>query len=102
MSTDEFEKKPFDWTLAAPWIYAAAMFAIWEASCWLFAIPQFVLPAPSRIAVATMAVLAGDLDQLAADACGPHWSGSALPSSAASRSASSSAGRRTSTPGSTR
>ena len=54
MSAGTNEDKGFDWTLAAPWIYAIAMFAIWEASCWIFAIPPFVLPAPSRIAVATV------------------------------------------------
>ena len=53
MSTDT-ESKPFDWTWAAPWIYAIAMFAIWEACCWLFAIPPFILPAPSKIAQATV------------------------------------------------
>ena len=54
MSTGVEERKPIDWTLAAPWIYAIAMFAIWEAACWLFAIPSFVLPPPSQIALATV------------------------------------------------
>jgi NitT/TauT family transport system permease protein len=53
MSSDVFEKKPFDWTLVAPWLFGFGMFAIWEAACWAFAIPQFVLPAPSKIAEAT-------------------------------------------------
>ena len=53
MSTDT-ESKPFNWELAAPWLYAIAMFAIWEACCWLFAIPPFILPAPSKIAAATV------------------------------------------------
>ena len=53
--SDSFEpRKSFDWTYVAPWIYAIVMFAIWEAACWAFAIPQFVLPAPSRIAMATV------------------------------------------------
>lgn len=48
------DRKPFDWTIVAPWLFGLGMFAIWEACCWIFAIPQFVLPAPSRIAVATV------------------------------------------------
>ena len=36
----------------APWLYTAALFVIWEAACWLFAIPVFFLPPPSVIAMA--------------------------------------------------
>jgi NitT/TauT family transport system permease protein len=35
---------------AAPWIYTIALFAIWEASVYLFKIPKFILPAPSAVA----------------------------------------------------
>jgi NitT/TauT family transport system permease protein len=34
---------------ALPWIIVAGLFAVWEASVWLFSIPVFVLPAPSVI-----------------------------------------------------
>lgn len=53
MSAETFDKKPFDWTLVAPWLFGFAMFAIWEVSCWIFKIPQFILPAPSKIFEAT-------------------------------------------------
>ncbi len=49
-----FDKKPFDWTIVAPWLFGIGMFAIWELCCWLFKIPQFILPAPSKIAEATI------------------------------------------------
>lgn len=42
-------RKPFPWLQAMPWIYTIALFVIWEASVWLFALPQYVLPAPSVI-----------------------------------------------------
>jgi NitT/TauT family transport system permease protein len=54
MSTQSFDKKPFDWTIAAPWLFGIGLFAIWEACCWIFKIPQFILPAPSKIAEATI------------------------------------------------
>jgi NitT/TauT family transport system permease protein len=54
MSTTSFDKKPFDWTLVAPWLFGFGMFAIWEAACWIFKIPQFILPAPSKILEATI------------------------------------------------
>ncbi|MCR9124410.1 MAG: ABC transporter permease [Phyllobacteriaceae bacterium] len=41
--------KPFPWIKAAPWLYTIALFAIWEGSVHLFALPQYVLPAPSVI-----------------------------------------------------
>lgn len=31
----------------APWLAAAALFATWELGCRLFAVPEFLLPAPS-------------------------------------------------------
>src|SRR5215510_9350772 len=34
---------------ALPWVVTIAMFLLWEAGVRLFAIPQFVLPAPSAI-----------------------------------------------------
>ncbi len=37
---------------AAPWIYTIALFAIWELAVRLFAIPKFILPAPSHIVLA--------------------------------------------------
>ena len=52
--TSSGPRAAFNWELAAPWIYAIGMFAIWEAGCRLFAIPQFILPAPSKIAEATV------------------------------------------------
>ncbi len=54
MSTQSIEAKGIDWVRWAPWIYAGAMFAIWETACHLFQVPKFVLPAPSAIAVATV------------------------------------------------
>ena len=38
-----------DWTDAAPWLYTLAMFALWELVVRVFGVPQFILPAPSRI-----------------------------------------------------
>ena len=35
---------------AAPWLYTAALFVIWEAAVRLFGIPAFLLPPPSAIA----------------------------------------------------
>ncbi len=35
-----------------PWLVVAGLFAGWEAGVWLFAVPEFVLPAPSAIAAA--------------------------------------------------
>ncbi len=42
-------RKPFPWLQAAPWIWTFALFAIWELSVWIFALPQYVLPAPTAI-----------------------------------------------------
>ncbi|MBO6637188.1 MAG: ABC transporter permease [Roseitalea sp.] len=41
--------RQFPWIKAAPWLYTIALFVIWEASVHLFALPQYVLPAPSVI-----------------------------------------------------
>jgi NitT/TauT family transport system permease protein len=35
---------------AAPWLYTAAMFIIWEAAVRLFGIPSFLLPPPTAVA----------------------------------------------------
>ena len=35
---------------AAPWLYTAAMFVIWEGAVRLFGIPAFLLPPPSAVA----------------------------------------------------
>jgi NitT/TauT family transport system permease protein len=37
---------------AAPWLYTAVLFIVWEAAVWLFGIPAFLLPPPSAIAEA--------------------------------------------------
>jgi len=39
-------------SILAPWILAALLLAIWEASCRIFAVPSYLLPAPSAVAVA--------------------------------------------------
>lgn len=43
------EGRKFDWVIAAPWIYTVVLFAVWELAVRMFALPQFILPAPSRI-----------------------------------------------------
>jgi NitT/TauT family transport system permease protein len=47
-------------THAAPGIALIAILAVWELTCRLFAIPSFILPSPSAIAVAGFHVGAGD------------------------------------------
>jgi NitT/TauT family transport system permease protein len=42
----------FDWVKTAPWIYTIALFLVWEASVRVFGLPQYILPAPTRIAEA--------------------------------------------------
>lgn len=42
--------KKFDFVRAAPWIYTAVLFLVWEGAVWLFALPQYILPAPTVIA----------------------------------------------------
>ena len=42
-------RKGFDFVRAAPWIYTAALFIIWEGAVRIFALPQYILPAPSVI-----------------------------------------------------
>lgn len=37
---------------AAPWLYTAALFVVWEAAVRLFGIPAFLLPPPSAVATA--------------------------------------------------
>ena len=46
------QKKGFDWIAAAPWIYTAVLFLVWELVARGFGLPQYILPAPSRIAQA--------------------------------------------------
>ena len=46
------QAKGFDWVKAAPWIYTAALFIVWELAVRVFGLPQYILPAPSRIAQA--------------------------------------------------
>jgi NitT/TauT family transport system permease protein len=41
--------KPIDWVKAAPWLYAIGLFAVWEGAVRLFALPLYILPAPSQI-----------------------------------------------------
>ncbi|MGA2944420.1 MAG: ABC transporter permease [Xanthobacteraceae bacterium] len=37
-----------------PWLVAAALILLWEGACRVFHIPEFVLPAPSRVIAATI------------------------------------------------
>ena len=43
----------------SPWLVGIGLFAIWEASCRLFAIPEFTLPAPSSTLRALIAFWPG-------------------------------------------
>jgi len=43
------QAKGFDWVKAAPFIYTLGLFLIWELSVRVFALPQYILPAPTRI-----------------------------------------------------
>ena len=45
-------RKRIDWVKAAPFLYTAAMLAIWEITVHLFAMPVYILPAPTVIAEA--------------------------------------------------
>jgi NitT/TauT family transport system permease protein len=38
-----------NWIKLAPWLYTAGLFIVWELVVRVFAIPQFILPAPTRI-----------------------------------------------------
>jgi NitT/TauT family transport system permease protein len=38
-----------NWIKLAPWLYTAGLFIVWELVVRAFAIPQFILPAPTRI-----------------------------------------------------
>lgn len=42
----------FDWIKAAPWLATLGLFVIWELACFVFQIPWFILPAPTRVAYA--------------------------------------------------
>lgn len=39
------------WARVLPWLTLGLMLLTWEAACWAFDIPEFVLPRPSRVAV---------------------------------------------------
>ena len=43
------EKRGFDWLKAAPWLYTIGLFVIWELAVRVFALPQYILPAPSVV-----------------------------------------------------
>jgi NitT/TauT family transport system permease protein len=43
------QRKGLDFVRAAPWIYTAALFIIWEGAVRAFALPPYILPAPSVI-----------------------------------------------------
>ena len=45
-------RKGIDWVAAAPWLYTIVLFVAWELICRIFAVPQFILPAPTVIAKA--------------------------------------------------
>ncbi|HVO15205.1 MAG TPA: ABC transporter permease [Alphaproteobacteria bacterium] len=38
----------------SPWLFTVALFVVWEAVCRAFAVDQFILPAPSQIALAVV------------------------------------------------
>ena len=40
----------------APWVATIGLFLVWELACRLFAIPEFVLPAPSQAIAALVAL----------------------------------------------
>lgn len=44
--------KGFNWIKAAPWLYTAALFILWEGAVRAFDLPQYILPAPTVIAQA--------------------------------------------------
>ncbi|MDN2583719.1 ABC transporter permease [Aquibium sp. ELW1220] len=46
------QAKGFDWVRAAPWLYTAALFILWEGAARGFDLPQYILPAPTVIAQA--------------------------------------------------
>ena len=39
---------------AAPWLYTAALFLIWEAAVRIFNVPTFFLPPPTAVAQASL------------------------------------------------
>ncbi|MGF1659899.1 MAG: ABC transporter permease [Rubrimonas sp.] len=41
-----------DWVRLAPWLWTAGLFALWEGAVWALDVPHYILPAPTRIAVA--------------------------------------------------
>ena len=43
------ENRGFDWLKAAPWLYTIGLFVIWELAVRVFALPQYILPAPSVV-----------------------------------------------------
>ncbi len=45
--------------IAAPIVLLAVLLAIWEGAVWLFDVPHYILPAPSRIAVSFVSHFSG-------------------------------------------
>ena len=43
--------KGIDWIAAAPWLYTIGLFVVWELVVRVFSLPQYLLPAPSNIAI---------------------------------------------------
>ncbi len=39
-----------DWVKLAPWLCTAALFIFWELAVWIFDVPYYILPSPTRIA----------------------------------------------------
>ncbi|MCV0397518.1 MAG: ABC transporter permease [Rhizobiaceae bacterium] len=48
--SNQADGKSFDWVRAAPWLYTAGLFVLWEAAARLFGLPQYILPAPTVVA----------------------------------------------------
>ena len=42
-------RRPIPWEKLSPWLFTIGGFALWELVCQLFAIDQFILPAPSLV-----------------------------------------------------
>ena len=57
---------------AAPWIYTAVLFIVWEAAVRIFGIPTFFLPPPTAIAVAFVEYWGADLPQFAVSRSRPR------------------------------
>ena len=51
-----------NWVKAAPWLYTLALFAAWELLVYALKMPQTVLPSPTRVYRATLALLSAALN----------------------------------------